>query len=204
MIVNPKAGTNDSPVNLAYNWKQGTTLESALRQVLSIAFPKTVITGSLNPSLVHTEDAPFVYRTLGQLGEFALKTSKSIISDPAYMGVQIVPTATGFHLFDGTVIPVAKEISYLDMIGNSTWVDQGTIQLKTVLRADLNVGDIIDLPPRLNIVQNANSYTWARNTSAFTGKYMITSIRHLGNSRQPDANSWCTVIECIDQLKPTK
>ena len=195
LMVTAKAGTNDAPVNLAYVWRKGTTLQSAVTQALQIAFPGAVVTGSWSSSLVYTEDQPFSYKTLAQLAKWVADTSHVINPDPAYIGAQIAPTPNGFNLYDGTALPVAKEISFLDLIGQPTWLDAGTMQFKTVLRADLNVGDLVKMPQGTNVINTVNSFARFRNTTAFQGEFQIRNIRHLGNSRQPSADSWCTVID---------
>lgn len=41
----------------------------------------------------------------------------------------------------------------------------------------------------------ASSYSQFRDDSAFKGEFMVQSVRILGNSRQPTAEAWITVIE---------
>jgi hypothetical protein len=188
-------GTDAKPVNLTYVWRKGTTLQAAVTQALQIAFPGAVVTGSWSSSLVYTEDQPFSYKTLPQFARWVSDTSHAINPDPTYLGAQIVATANGFRLFDGTSPPKSKEISFLDLIGQPTWIDAGTMQFKTVLRADLNVGDLITMPQGTNVINTVNSFTRFRNETAFQGQFQIRSIRHLGNSRSTSADSWCSLID---------
>lgn len=195
LMVTAKAGTDAKPVNLAYTWGKGATLQAAVTQALKIAFPGAQVTGGWSSSLVYTEDQPFSYKTLQQFAKWALDTSRIINPDPAYIGAQIVQTPAGFNLYDGTTLPAAKEISFLDLIGQPTWLDAGTMQFKTVLRADLNVGDRVKMPQGTNVINTINSFTRFRNTTAFQGEFQIRNIRHLGNSRAASADAWCTVID---------
>lgn len=195
LMVTAKAGTVAKPVNLAYTWRKGSPLQDAVTQVLKIAFPGAAITGGFSPSLVYTEDQPFAYQTLPQLARFVLDVSHAINPDPTYIGAQIVQTPGGFNLYDGTVKPKAKAISFLDLIGQPTWLDAGTMQFKTVMRADLNVGDRITMPQGTNVINTVNSFTRYRNASAFQGEFQIRNIRHLADSRQASADAWCTVID---------
>ncbi len=197
LIVSTKAGAIERPVNLAYTWTKGDTLQAMVTRVLGIAYPGSAVTGSFSDSLVYTEDAPFFYQTLQQFASFVLDTSKAIITDASYQGAQIVSTAGGFHLFDGTTLPQAKDISFLSLIGQPTWLDFGTMQFKCCLRADLAVGDVVKLPQGTNAINTLNSFTQYRDTLAFQGSFQIVRIRHLGDSRQPDANSWCTIVDCV-------
>jgi hypothetical protein len=196
LMVTAKAGTVAKPVNLAYTWRKGTTLQDAVTQALKIAYPGTVVTGSFSSSLVYTEDQPFAYQTLAQFSRWVADTSHAINPDPKYRGAQIVQTPGGFNLYDGTdTTQKSKEISFLDLIGQPTWLDAGTMQFKNVLRADLNVGDFITMPQGVNVINTVNSFARFRDTTSFQGKFQIRNIRHLGDSRQPSADSWCTVVD---------
>lgn len=195
LMVTAKAGTVAKPVNLAYTWRKGTPLQDAVTQALKIAFPGSAITGAFSPSLVYTEDQPFAYQTLAQFARFVLDTSRAINPDPTYIGAQIVQTASGFNLYDGTAPSNAKQISFLDLIGQPTWLDAGTMQFKTVTRADLNVGDRIKMPAGTNVINTVNSFTRYRNATAFQGEFQIRNIRHVADSRQASADSWCTIID---------
>ncbi len=192
MIIIAKEGSATDPANLSFNWTKGTTLEAAVRNVLGIAYPSATITGGFSPSLVYTEDQPFAYQTLQQLGRFALASSLAIIKTPGYLGAQIVATPAGFNLYDGTNQPRAKQISYLDLIGNPTWLEPGVIQFMCVMRADIIMGDIVSLPAGSNVINTAKNF---RNTTAFSGDFQVSGLRHLGDSRQLSAESWVTVID---------
>lgn len=200
LIAYAKADTNDAPVNLSFTWTKGQTLQAAVTQALTIAFPGSVITGSWSSDLVYTEDQPFAYKTVEQLAQRVYEISRAIIPADSYRGASITPTPAGFHLFDGTATQTAKQISFLDLVGQPTWLDAGTMQLSLVMRADLNVGDLIALPKGANVVNNAASaLTRAKFATAFQGTYQIKSIRHLGSSRQAQAQSWVTIVECYAQ-----
>ena len=88
-----------------------------------------------------------------------------------------------------------KNVSYQDLIGQPTWIDAPTISFKTVMRADINVGDYIKLP---NTVATSTPQsvigTPLRNRPTFQGLFQVQIVRHLGNFRQPDAASWVTVF----------
>ncbi|PYA80864.1 hypothetical protein DMW54_24995, partial [Serratia marcescens] len=55
--------------------------------------------------------------------------------------------------------------------------------------------DYIRMPEKLRPMIQASSYSQFRDDAAFTGDFLVSSVRLLGNSRQPDANSWLTVLE---------
>lgn len=184
-------------VNLAYKWPKGGSLEAAVRQVLNIAYPGSNVTGGFDPSLVYTEEQPFAYQNLAQLSKFVFDTSRTINTSPNYLGAKIVQTPKGFLLYDGTNQPVAKQISYLDMVGNATWLENQVMQVMCVMRADLTPGDIIKMPQGSNQINQQSSFSQYRNKAAFQGNFLLRNLRHLGDSRQLSAESWVTVIDAI-------
>lgn len=195
MICYARAGTTDKPVNLAYHWTKGQPMQSAVAQALQIAYPGATVSGAYSSDLVYPEDQPFAYQTLAQFASYLLQTSKAIIPAASYIGAQITQNPQGFLLFDGTKPPGAKEISFLDLIGQPTWIDAGTMQFRTVLRADLKVGDVVTMPKGANVINTGASFSRFRDQTAFQGSFMIKAIRHLGNSRQNSAEAWISVID---------
>jgi hypothetical protein len=49
-------------------------------------------------------------------------------------------------VFDKTYQPSSIAIQFTDLIGQPTWIEPNTMQVKTVMRADLQVGSIITMP----------------------------------------------------------
>jgi len=197
-----KPYTRTQPANLSFNWQKGQTLQDAVTATLTTAYPGSTITGGFTSTLVYTEDQPGFYQTLEQFSAYVLAASQSIIQTDGYIGAQIRPTPAGFELFDGSTLKAPKAISFLDLMGQPTWIDVATLQVRLVLRADLNVNDIITLPTGTNAVNTQNNYAQNRNRSSFQGTFMVKNIRHLGDSRQPSGDSWLTIIECVTQLPP--
>lgn len=183
--------------NLSFTWGKGASLESAVRQVLSIGYPNSTITGGFDPAQVYTEDQPFSYQNLQQLGKFVYDTSKAINPSATYIGARITQNPKGFYLFDGTVRPAAKAISFLDLIGNATWLEFQVMQFMAVMRADLVAGDKITMPQGTNQINSASSFATFRNRAAFQGEFLIRGLRHVGDSRQLSAEAWVTVVDCM-------
>lgn len=195
LVVIPLIGSPDLPQNLTGTWAKGQKLEDAVKAVLKAAYKDVPITGSFNAKLVSPEDQPLYYQDLVQFSEYVRVASQSIIKQSDYQGAQIGYTPTGFVLTDGTTSKTPFKISFFDIIGNATWIDIATIQIKLVMRGDLSIGEYIQLPvglPALNIVNNYSQY---RNTVSFQGVFQIKQIHHVGNSRQPDANAWVSVVD---------
>jgi hypothetical protein len=202
LIAAPPFGTEQDPLNFTSPWNQGETLEQMVRNALLQAYPTikaSDITGGFNPDLISVATQPFTYQTLDQFAAAVERASKTIITDPNYIGAQIVQTPNGFYLYDASNLASApvKQLTFTDFIGNATWQGFGTINFKTVLRGDLAVGMVIKMPPRSNIVNALNSYTQYRDRISFQNNFLISRLRHVGNSRQASADSWCTVVDAI-------
>lgn len=195
LVVVPLIGSPKAPANLTGTWAKGQKLEDAVKTVLKAAYKDVPVTGSFNTKLVSPEDQPMYYQDLVQFSEYVRVVSQSIIKQPDYQGAQIGYTPTGFVLTDGTTPKTPFQISFYDIIGNATWIDIATIQVKLVMRGDLSIGEYIQLPaglPALNII---NNYSQFRTSISFQGIFQIKQIHHVGNSRQADANAWCTIVD---------
>lgn len=197
LVILPRIGSPAAPINLPLDWKKNQTLEAAVRQSLAVGYPNTPIKGGFSPKLKYPEDQQAIYYDLEQLATYVYNTSKSI--DPAnnYQGATITYTADGFLLSDGTNQPAAKKIEYTDFIGNTTWLDIATIQAKLVMRGDLTILDRVQFPDTFPQTNLPNSFSQYRNKLSQPGQFQITQIRHVGSSRQPSADSWVTIINCL-------
>jgi hypothetical protein len=124
--------------------------------------------------------------------------SKQINPDPTYLGASINVMLGGFNLIDNTIpAQKTKMVKFTDLIGNLTWINISTIQAKLVMRADLNIGDFITFPTGAPTTNTATAFGQLRNLVSFDGKFLITKIHHVGSSRQPSADAWCTTVDCI-------
>lgn len=198
ILVYAGGGTPNTPLNLYWNWVKGQPMANALEQILTLVFkrPPTI---RINPNLVFTETQVGYYIDLTALGKYVYNQSLKIINDPAYNGVQIVNNQGNLIVYDNTV--TATEITQLDLndfVSQPTWIQLNEMQMDLVLRTDLQVGDFINLPPYTNPINTAQSYSIYRNDATFdsTQPLQVQRIRHLGSSRQLDANSWKTVVNC--------
>jgi hypothetical protein len=95
--------------------------------------------------------------------------------------------------YDGSTQANAKQIQFTDLIGQPTWYQFGVTQFKTAMRADINVNDYIKMPAG-QVTTTAQSASQYRQGSVFSGTFWVSSVRHVGNFRQQDSNSWVTII----------
>ena len=197
LVAAPVYGTPAAPLNLSFNWQQGSTLSSLVKNVLSAAYPGVVIEGTFSDSLVSASAVPGFYSNIRQFSEWVQSVSKDINKDPTYLGAQITQTSSGFRLYDGSSATAPKLLAFTDFIGNATWTTINAINFKLVLRGDLSVGDYIRMPPKSNIINVVDSFSQFRDNIAFQNDFLISRIRHVGDSRQPSADNWCTVVDAV-------
>lgn len=193
-------GSPDAPKNIVLDWAQGQTLEAALTTTLANAFPGYTSTFSISADLVAPESIVGYYSSMVDLAKDVLAASLYIINDPTYTGVQIFQQQGAFSIYDGTTPTTPTILAFEDLIGQPTWIDTGTVQFKTVMRADLVLNDYVSFPT-VAATQTAGGApafnSGLKNKSAFSGTYQITDIHHFGNFRQPDAASWNTTFNAI-------
>lgn len=206
VIPNP-GGTQSQPANLAFNWQQGQPLSEAINSVLSAAFPNFKSPKiNINSALVLPNDEPFTYTTFEQFCKYVRNLSQNILgaNQQNYQGVLIAQQGNQFLVFDGTKVDdgtTSNQIATKDLIGQVTWLGPYQIQFNTVLRADLRIGDTVQFEPiaGLQAITSVQSASNVRQQNTFAGNWQITKVRHVGNSRAPDAQSWITTFQAISQ-----
>jgi hypothetical protein len=194
------AGSSVQPANLVLHWPAGMPLGTAIKNTLSTAYPNASPTPTIQVSgnLVQQQDGSGVYGDLSQLSEYARQVSRSIVGGN-YLGVAIVPQGNSFLVTDGSSTNNnVTQVQFQDLIGQPTWIAPNTIQLKTVMRADIQPASQIKLPPVLTTI-TPQSQSQYRSSSVFQGNFFVSSVRHIGHFRQPTADAWVTVINASPQ-----
>lgn len=198
MVIGAASFNPNVDVNLSFEWLKNTDLTTAVTQCLKKAYPNTPVNGQFSPNLIYTEDQWGQYKNLLSLSQQIYAYSKQIIQDDTYLGATIISNSNGFFLNDGTAeAPKTTNVEFTDIVGNLTWLNIATIQAKLIMRSDLNVGDYITFPKKTPVLNVVNNFSQYRNNISFQGKFRITQVRHVGSSRQPDGNSWCTVVDAV-------
>ncbi len=205
LVFYPATGTATTPMNFVLDWQAGTTLASALSNTFATALPTAKQTINLSPRLVLSHVETGYWGTLESMAAVLNPLSKSIITDAGYPGVIISydgATVIASDLY-GPANP-ATAISFQDLVGQPTWREANVVQIKTVMRGDIDLLDLVTLPQTL-ITNNAAAFTsfqgQDKNKLTFSGNFNVIAIHHYGNFRQPDANSWATVLDMTPQLK---
>lgn len=198
VVVPDLGGTSESSAkNIVHDWQKGTPLENSIRKTLQTAFPSFKQDIRISQSLVLNYNDTGFYQNIAQFSAYIKQISQSIMGAKTYPGVNISTNGDTIVVTDGTQqASSVKQIDFKDLIGQPTWLSLNVISVKTVMRADLKIGDTVKLPPSLATTQ-ASSASQFRANSAFQGQFMIQEMRHVGNFRQPDAASWNTTFNVV-------
>ena len=197
----PFFGTNAQPVNLAFNWKKGSSLTQTLKTLFQTAFPGVTPNIQISGNLVAPQDLPFVYNTLGQLSSVLNAVSKSIVGFASYGGVQITydPVQNMLNVTDGSFAAAPVQINIQDLIGQPTYLGPFGMQFKTPMRSDISPGTYVTMPVATQALAIANQVAArsAKNQSSFAGTYLVQLAHHSGNFREPSADAWVSIFNCV-------
>lgn len=208
MELLPPMGTDAAPSNIVINWKAGTPLSQAIAATLKSAFPTYTVNVAISPNLVLSHNQTGAYPTLSDFASYIYELSLSIIGG-TYIGVSIAVYGTMIQVYDGTQpygatsITNPKQINFQDLIGQPTWISPTTINFKTVMRADIHIGDYVKMPANvvapyvLTAPGAAFPNAPSRNKSIFQGAFLVQEMHHFGNYRQPTAEAWVTTFDAV-------
>ena len=206
VVTTDGGATQSQPANLSFLWLKGQQLSQVIEQTLQLAYPKLQVSVNISSSLVLTQTEAGVYQTLQQFASYVNGVSQNIIGGD-YSGVKMTLANGVINVYDssGTLfVTPPKQILAQDMMGQATWLDVATVQFNTVMRADLAVGSQIMFPPLAGItaVTTPQSGSNARTQNTFSGSWKISYMRHVGNSRAPDAQSWISTFQAVTNTSP--
>jgi hypothetical protein len=187
--------------NIVLAWLAGQPLATSMANMLSVAFPGIKQAINISPKLVINHTEVGVYPSLIAFARQIKSITQEVIGG-GYLGVDIVLTPTGFRIVDASTPTSPVQIAFQDLIGQATWILPNTIQFMCPMRADLSVGDYIQMPKNLlgvpgAVVTTPASIPQQRQQSIFNGSFYINSVHHMGDYRQPDGTSWATVFEAL-------
>lgn len=212
--VSPTDPAPLAPVSLTLPWEKGRKLADALFDCFRMLGGGYKFSISVSDLLVNNYERPWFCGNLTSLARDLNIFSKSIIRDSDYSGVEIaMVNGNEIRVFDNDFDHHSdkdaqerranpKKLRFSDLAAQPTWVKFGTVSVVCVMRADIQVGDYILMPDNSSPMIQASSYSQFRNDSAFTGRFLVSSVRLLGNSRHPDGNSWVTVLEAHPDPRP--
>lgn len=147
-VLYPSLYTPTNPGNIILNWKTGTSLSTAIQQTLSVAYPNLPQSITISENVVSNADLPGMYSTLEEFSQFIGEYTEKNYQNRVHISIQ----AGKLVVYDGTYKPAPVQLNFNDFVGQPTWIEPNVIQLKTAMRADLQLGSIIRMPTGL---QNA-------------------------------------------------
>jgi hypothetical protein len=196
------------PLNIIHNMMENMPLSSAIQQTLSTAFPQLKMKINISPQLKLNYQDAGVYQNLEQYAGYILNLSRSIMGAKNYLGVHMSVDNGVMNIWDGTGFSASDNLSAIDLIGQPTWVDVNTVEIKVVMRGHLALNDKLIIPTGtlINFAGPAGIVSQSsqqRSNITFEGMYIsITKITHIGDFRNPDGNYWCTVIRGLASNPP--
>ena len=210
LMLNAGGASFTRKVNLILNWQKGQTLQTALQNCLAVGFPGVPVTFAISANLIASSSfQKHRAHSLEGLAQLVSSITQQM-QGTGSLGVQIVAQKGGITVFDGSAPPATRAVAFADLIGQPTWQGPYMLWLQTVLRGDIFVGDIIQLPPELSslgpYVLNPNpgeSRPAYRNQSVIQGKFLVIQARHVGRFRATDGAQWSSTYICIPWTNPT-
>lgn len=198
LVITPTEIYIDEPGNLVINWQKGTPIKTALENSIKTAYPKASIDIKIDPSFVLDFDCVGSYASIIDLMPIlemaATQVGRNIYS--VYQGGKIL-------FYDDTYKPSPISIEFIDLIGQPSWIGVNTMQLSTVLRADVFIGAQIKMPkgyastPGLVVSAAAAFPSSNKYESAFKGTFQVIESRAAGNFRSSDGQAWMSIFNCV-------
>lgn len=202
-VVTASPYTSKNQGNFVLDWRRGQKLSHALNQCLSVAYPGHTIRIAISDQVVADQDMVHVCGTLEELSRAVKESTEGNYVNADYPGVDIAIQGGIVRAYDGTAGQAVVQLNFTDLVGQPTWVGFNTLSVITVMRGDVLIGDVVALPAGMINAPGAVSMTQQAMSSmlnmqlTFQGKFLVTKMRHIGNSRAPDGALWVTAMECV-------
>jgi hypothetical protein len=194
-----------APLNLIHNLMPNMSLSSGIQETLGKAFPGANVVTNIHPGLKLPYQDAGMYQNMKQYAGYLKSLSQSVLGTKNYNGIQTSSHDNTIHVWDGTQPPINMgTIRVIDLIGQPGWIDQQRIHVKTVLRADLHIGDAFTLPPGIpmgvsadaNVLGSGGAASPQRGHVTVEGmSFRIYRILHVGDFRSPHGADWSTNYE---------
>jgi hypothetical protein len=199
-VLLPSIFTHKNPGNFTLDWKKGQPLADALQATLSRVYAnKLTVSINISSSLVNAYHTSHAAYTLDGLAAYVANATQKSPTGPVNITIQRGTVL----VFDGTYKPAPILIDFNDLIGQPTWIDVNQMQIKTVMRSDIQVGSTITMPTGyVNapgfVTTTAEAFPSSQKyKSTFSQNFSVIKLRQLGNFRSSDSGEWATIFNCI-------
>ena len=203
LIINPGIRQSIFEVGIPFWWQAGTPLSQAIESALQQALPGFKYEIFIDSRLVLANDENGWYQNFAQFAQYlkglTLKLGSALYTD--YPGVVTAWNGDTISVYDasgGGPPSINVQLNFQDLIGQPTWIGPAEVNFKTVLRADISVGNLVTFPAGIVAPYAITSPSAAlpnvpaRSSTVFQGQFLVKEVHHFGNFRQPDADSWAT------------
>jgi hypothetical protein len=196
-VVVPSGFTLSNAGPFLFNWQAGQSLGQAITNTLTVAYPQYAVI--LHIASTYATNHPIVHwcKSLTQFGNLVYSLTKAV-KITTYNGNTIL-------VYDGTVVTTSKQLVFTDLIGQPKWVNPNIMQFMTVMRADVQVGSYVLMPQGVQDAPGIVTQTGSalpsslKYQSTFQGTFIIESVRHIGNFRDPNGASWASIFQAVPQ-----
>ncbi len=201
-ILNPAIFTHKVKGRFVLHWPPGEWLGTAISNMLKAAYTGNNamnVSVNISPSLINTYDNSHAAVTLSGMAAFLANATALAPNGP----VQITIQNGTIIVFDKTYQPAPIQIVFTDLIGQPTWIDVNVMQIKTVMRSDLLVGSMINMPkgyldaPGFIVTSAQSMPSQLKYKSTFTQSFQVVKLRQIGNFRSSDSGEWSTILNCV-------
>lgn len=209
LVINPGGFDSENPGNFVLNWQAGQPLGTALKNCLAVTYPNIPLSINVSDQLVQSETEVHHCGTLEELAQYVQEITSGQFLGSTYTGVQIAMQGGALSVFDNTWQPPVVQLNFSDLIGQPTWVDVNLLQVKLVMRGDMQIGTEVKMPFGLSgqagqVLTSGNSLPSSVNyLTTFSGSFEVVEVRHIGNFRASDGRSWATIINCVPSTVPS-
>ncbi|EFE63995.1 hypothetical protein ACW6MR_004264 [Escherichia coli] len=206
LVINPSIRKTDDgkPFSIEGQGEAGERVGDVLVRALQKAYPNKLIDCTVSDNLVLPEPWTGKYTEIGSLAMVVKNASIAMMRNERYSGIAISILSDRIRIYDNASAKWGepKTIHAHELVGQPTWIAPFTVSFKCPMRGDIRCGDVVNLPEGLysgaaSIVM-ANTMApgvISKNSTTFTGKFLVKSVRHIGSYLTADGDAWVTVFE---------
>ena len=206
LVINPTVRKTDDgkPFSIEGEGLKGEKVGDVISRALQKAFPNKLIDCTVSDSLVLPEPWTGKYTEIGSLAMVVKNASIAMMRNERYSGIAISILSDRIRIYDNASAKWGepKTIHAHELVGQPTWIAPFTVSFKCPMRGDIRCGDVVKLPEGLYsgaasiVMANTTAPSViAKNSTTFTGKFLVKSVRHIGSYLTADGDAWVTVFE---------
>lgn len=192
-------GQSKFPDYVTLEWNKGEKLSDVLFRSLKGVKVEIAIRDDLamfdEASISGTHKARFT--TVQGFSEFLNYYSKKIVAKTDYQGISVIAYQNGWLITDFTKPSEPKKLEFYDFIGQPTFQQQGVFDCELICRGDLQVGDYVAFPDRMQARLNQQAAVIPRDQITLKGAFVISQIAYNLNSRGNTARDWSMIVTVI-------